>query len=238
MITYEFKSDRFSGPLNRLLELIEERKLEVTTINLGEVTADFLKYFNEIEEKEEKKPQFLADFIVVASRLILIKSKALLPNLELTHDEEAEIKDLEERLRIYKEFALAKSNIKNFWQEGGHSFEREFLPPVIFYPPSSLKVLELHAVIEKLSQSFQFTPETESAKISMLNFETKLEELALRIKKELQASFKELTRDKDKKEIVVLFLALLYLLKENLIALKQERRFADILITSKKNNAQ
>ncbi len=238
MIAYEVKSDKFSGPLSKLLELVEEKKLEVTAISLAEVTADFLKYFSNVEEEEKNKPRFLADFIAVASRLILIKSKALLPNLELTAEEEAEIKDLEERLKIYKEFALAKINIKTLWHGKARTFERRFLPPSLFLPPTNLTISDLHKAIAKLGETLQFTGETESAKISLLNFEEKLRELALRIKRELQSSFRKLTKDKDKEEIVILFLAILHLLKDNLISTSQKTQFADIVITAKKKNGK
>ncbi len=235
MIAFEIKSDSFSGPLTKLLELIEEKKLEVTAISLGEVTADFLKYLGDLEEGKHR-PNFLADFIAIASRLILIKSKALLPNLELTTDEEAEIKDLEERLRIYKEFTLAKVGVRNLWGGGIKSFERKFLPIAFFSPPENLKIEDLRNTMVKLSQSFQLAPETESVKIDLLNFEDKLKELALRLKKEFKASFGELSRDKDRQEIVVLFLAILHLLKDNLISITQEKQFSDIVITSKEKH--
>ena len=84
-MNYELKTEQFSGPIEKLWELIEEKKLEITELNLAEVTADFLNYLKTIEKVE---PKLLADFVVIASRLLLIKSKALLPNLELTVEEE------------------------------------------------------------------------------------------------------------------------------------------------------
>jgi len=91
-MNYEVKLEQFTGPLNKLLELIEARKLEITALNLAEVTEDFINYIRSLEKGAD--PEILADFIVVASRLILIKSKTLLPSLELTEEEEGEIKDL------------------------------------------------------------------------------------------------------------------------------------------------
>ena len=88
---YEVKQDKFSGPLEKLLELIEAKELEITLINLAQVTGDFLEYLKALDEKS-KHPSVLADFIVVASRLLLIKSKAILPSLALTEEEETDIK--------------------------------------------------------------------------------------------------------------------------------------------------
>ena len=72
---YEVKLDKFSGPLEKLLELIEEKQLEITLVNLAQVTGDFLEYLKNLDE-DSKHPSILADFVVIASRLLLIKSKA------------------------------------------------------------------------------------------------------------------------------------------------------------------
>ena len=82
---FDLKTAAFSGPLEKLLELVEERKLPITEVNLAEVTNDFLDYLRTLKTVD---PSVLADFIVVASRLILIKSKALVPELTLTPEEE------------------------------------------------------------------------------------------------------------------------------------------------------
>ncbi len=101
---YELKIEQFSGPLEKLLELIEERRMEITELSLAEITADFLQYLKNIETVE---PRFLADFVAIAAQLLLIKSKALLPGIKLTSEEEEKIKDLEGRLLFYKNFKPA-----------------------------------------------------------------------------------------------------------------------------------
>src|SRR3989338_1435977 len=103
MNTYELKLNDFAGPLDKLLELIEGKKLEITKVNLAEVTADFVAYIKTIDNLH---PKFLADFVAIASKLILIKSHTLLPSLLLSKEEEVEMRDLEDRLRLYKEFKM------------------------------------------------------------------------------------------------------------------------------------
>ena len=93
-IMYEVKINQFSGPLEKLLELIEEKKMEITALSLAEVTGGFFNYVKRVESDID--PKILADFLVVAAKLVLIKSKALLPGLELTQEEELDIKDLEQ----------------------------------------------------------------------------------------------------------------------------------------------
>ena len=84
-MTYQVHIDRFQGPLEKLLELIEARKLEITTVNLAAVTGEFLNYLSTLGERGN--PATIADFVVVAAKLVLAKSKVLLPDLPLTAEE-------------------------------------------------------------------------------------------------------------------------------------------------------
>ncbi len=97
--SYKVKSGQFEGPLEVLLNLIEKRKLFINEISLAEITDDYIRY---IQNLENKKIDHYANFIAVAATLILIKSRSLLPNLTLTTEEETQIDDLEARLRLYK----------------------------------------------------------------------------------------------------------------------------------------
>lgn len=96
---YQVKTGNFEGPLEVLLGLIEKRKLFINEISLAEITDDYIRH---IEAMENKKIEHYANFIAVAATLILIKSKSLLPNMSLTVEEEKQIDDLESRLRLYK----------------------------------------------------------------------------------------------------------------------------------------
>ena len=101
--TYQVKAGSFEGPLELLLSLIENRKFFVNEISLAEVTNDYIGYIKSITNVSNDK--HIADvsyFILIASTLILIKSKSLLPNLELTEDENEKITDLEQRLKLYQ----------------------------------------------------------------------------------------------------------------------------------------
>src|ERR1700679_4087675 len=114
---YQLKLDNFSGPLEKLLELIEAQKMDVSEVSMARVTDAFLKYLEALKtsnlladaaeemalDKARLDLRVLADFIPVASRLIFLKSKYLLPGLVLTDEEEADIKDLEDRLRRYQD---------------------------------------------------------------------------------------------------------------------------------------
>jgi segregation and condensation protein A len=225
---YELSLENFSGPIEKLLELIEEKKLKITELNLAEVTADFLNYLKQIEKVE---PRLLADFVVVASRLLLIKSKALLPTLQITEEEEKDIKDLEARLRFYQQFKPAINLIKKMSEQSGISISRPlfFGRPAAFYPPKNLEIKDLHNAVKSIFETLeQFQKETKIVKLSLISLEEKIEEITKRIGENLK--FHELTKEKPREEIIVLFLALLHLLAKQLIKVEQKEKFSDIII--------
>jgi len=229
-MNYELTLENFSGPLQKLLELIEERKLEITTISLAEVTADFLRY---IQGLESIPPRVLADFISVAGRLILIKSKSLLPTLSFTEEEEESIRDLEERLRLYREFKMAQQHLRTFFAKNEHAYSRTLflnLPPV-FSLTKPLSPADLRAALSGvLSQLERTTHESQSLKLTLVSVEEKIAELTERITRELQSNFSRISENKSREEIIALFLAVLTLFKDNIVKLEQTESFADIQI--------
>lgn len=229
---YELKLEQFSGPLEKLLELIEARKLEITQINLAEVTDDFLRYVKSLQSDVEMR--VLADFLKIAAQLILIKSKALLPSLEFEQEEKTDIENLEKRLKLYKEFKEAGRNIQNLWNDGKVSFSREFFVgrQPSFYPSPELDAMSLLAAISRLAESLrELAPlETEKIKTALISIEEKVEELLKRMTAGSELKFSGISKDKPKSEIIVLFLAILHLLKDRLVSIEQKTSFSDIII--------
>jgi len=93
---YQSQEKIFEGPLDLLLDLIEKEELEVTDVSLAQVANQFLKY---LENSENVSPEYLADFLLVAGKLILIKSKAILPTLELEKEEEEDNRRIESKTK-------------------------------------------------------------------------------------------------------------------------------------------
>ncbi len=240
-MNFEFKNDNFSGPMEKLLALIEEKKMEITELNLAAVTADFLNYLHSIEETH---PRMLADFVVVASRLLLIKSKALLPNLELSKEEEKELKDFESQLRFYQEFKPAINHIRQLWEVKNFSTARQFMAsrPVIFYPSENISVLNLKNAISAVFETLnQFVIETKTIKSPLVSLEEKIEELVGFFAKAISnknnskektesINFKELNKEKNKSEIIVMFLAVLHLIQRQIVKVEQNKEFSDIIL--------
>ena len=96
---FSIKTDVFEGPLELLLDLVEKRKLLINDISLAAVTDEYMRHVSEMQEISLPNT---AQFISLAATLLLVKSKSLLPVLELTEEEEQSIEDLEERLRQYQ----------------------------------------------------------------------------------------------------------------------------------------
>ena len=232
-MSYQVKTELFSGPLEKLLELIEAQKLEISQINLAEVTADFLKYLESFSGGAG--PDVLADFLVVAGKLILIKSKILLPNLELTEEEKSDIHDLELQLKLYQQFKRAAENIKKIWGENKQSYSRDFFAGLgeakVFYPPPNLTADDLTRAIRRLVSSIRaLLPEaTATVKRLVVTLESKIKELTGRMAQAAETSFKKAVSGKAKIEIIVSFLALLHLLRERIVKVEQNEIFGDII---------
>ncbi|MEK9186134.1 MAG: segregation/condensation protein A [Patescibacteria group bacterium] len=231
---FEVKTQQYTGPLEKLLELIEAKQLNINQISLADVTADFLSYIKQLGGTTE--PSVLADFLVVAAKLVLIKSKTLLPNLELTEEETADIHDLESRLKLYREFKVASEGIKRIWSQNRTSYGRPLFlnlgDQMVFYPPTKLSVSDLAASLSRLLETLkELLPETvKKIKEVIITIESKIQELLGKIQGVMEYSFQSMTKEKSKKEVVVLFLALLHLLKDRLINVEQQDHFSDIIL--------
>jgi len=255
-MVYELKSEQFTGPIEKLLELIEGNKMEVTELSLAEVTDDFLKYLEGLKTDPTHNDMYgaspaqnmygarngtwtdegvriLSDFIVVAARLLLIKSKALLPSLELTEEEKGDIKDLEERVRRYQAIKPLIKLFKTVYENKNISVSRPlfFGRPAVFNPPKDISVDDLRAAMRVIFESFsQFKLEVEKLKISLIKLEDKIEEIAKKIEAGI-GEFSSIANGKSRSEIIVLFLALLHLLKDQIIRVEQKEKFSEMNIT-------
>lgn len=252
---YELQLEQFKGPLDKLLELIEEKKLEITGISLAKVTDDFLKYLKTLTDAEgnaEQRVNFgvsprpvradlrlLADFIAVASQLIFIKSKSLLPEFALSEEEETDIKELENRLRLYRELRPAMKVLLDLWKKGGHEYSRPYLLSIggnqsIFYPSESVTPEAFVRSLKKIFESFEkLKMESRVIKERIISLEEKIAEVIDRIRNFAETTFKNLTASQPRPEMIITFLAVLHLARERLILLEQETHLSDIII--KKN---
>lgn len=232
---YKVNLEKFSGPLDLLLSLIEEKKLIINEISLSNVTDQFLEYLKNLSENKSLDYQrVLADFLVVASRLILIKSRSLLPNLVLNQEEEGNIKELEERLKLYQQIKVLGRELGRWTKNRQSYFGREsyFNMPTTFYPPKNISTLDLHKVydlfLKRLPQVLKL--EEQSLK-KVITLEEKIQELTMRIGAAAEASFADVsTGVKAKIDIILTFLAILMLFRNKILEISQNELFGDIKI--------
>ena len=226
---YEFQNATFRGPLEKLLQLIEEKELEITRFNLAEVTADFITYLGKLENRAHHRE--LADFVVVAARLILIKSHALLPHLQLSEEEERDMAEFEARLRLYKELRSGERAIDRLWGKYV-SYGRPFLlnAPKGFYLTQVVNPRELYEHIQLIADGLMDLQKMEEGEVKMVSLEDKIKELFSWISGRVKTNFSDLSRGKEKTEIVVMFLALLHLFRDFDVNIEQDELFSEIKI--------
>lgn len=234
MMDYALKMEQYEGPLEKLLELIEERKLAVNEISLAAVTDDFLKY---LEQLPAVAPALLADFLTIASRLVLIKSKSLLPELPLTEEEQHDIKDLERRLELYRQLKAAEKHIHALWRSGHRAASRPYLfhasslPPV-FHPGHGLDVDALVVAFGQVYAALErITMETETIYDTIVSLEEKMQEIAARMTSVGESTLHNLSGNRSRIEILTAFLAILHLAREGRVALNQSEQFSDIIVS-------
>ncbi len=231
---YVVSTEVFSGPLDLLLTLIEKRKLHINDISLAGVSDDFVKYVEE-ERKKGFPLEQIADFLIIASTLLLIKSKSLLPVLDLSPEEEESMEDLENRLNLYKRFrGLARKLRENF---ATHVlFEKEITKNYdpIFSPDKNTSVKSVHksikAVLNSLPKEKEQIPETKVRKV--ISIEEMVDRLSERMQRSINIKFKDFVSKEDKITVIVGFLAMLELVKQGVMSVQQDKQFSDIMMKS------
>lgn len=244
---FQIKTSNFEGPFGLLLSLIEKRKLHISDVSLSMVTEDYLNYMNKLGGIHYSE---ISSFVVVASTLLLIKSKSLLPNLDLTNEEEGDIKNLEERLRLYELFTKLGGNIKNnFGQKiifaplerkparrGGNNI-------LLFLPDEQITRDSMMTFARNAIGSMPqkvFLPKVEVKKV--ISLEEMIDKLTKRIQNSLKMNFKDFTglpaqagngktaTREEKVVVIVGFLAMLELVRNGILNAIQETDGGDIIM--------
>jgi segregation and condensation protein A len=231
---FKVKTEVFEGPLHILLELIEKRKLFINDISLAKVADDYIAY---IEKTEDFPVHETANFILVASMLLLIKSRSLLPSLTLSEEEEASIEDLERRLELHKLFKeLADKLAEQFGVSVIYPREENRNLEPVFSPASDLNILNLLQAMQTVIKNLPREEKMPMALVrKIISLEEMIEQLTKRIQKNLKLSFKTITNQngegisKEQKEnIIVSFLAILELVKRGVVKANQSAFTEDI----------
>jgi len=229
---YTLKLEKFQGPFNLLLQLIEKEKLDITEVSLFQVTDEFLNYIRKVEQVQ---PYELADFLEIAAKLILIKSRLLIPDLV---DEENDGQDLINQLKIYQQYAQATKNIGKIANYPKYSFARDKIPLQII-PEFSLDIKITPKILERYFKELlgillaQSNLARKSFRRKVISLKQKIDELVEIFKKESQINFVSLIKNRKKTEKIVMFLAVLELVKRKQALISQIGLFGEIIIKKK-----
>lgn len=219
---------QFEGPFDLLLSLIDQRKLEITEVALSEVTEQYLQYLDSLEGD---RADYIADFLVVATKLLLLKSRSLLPQFLPDEDDGP---GLEEQLKLYKMYVDASRHIETYWESNTRTFFREEPTRKVeeFVPPVNATQDRLHASMVQLIKRLKPPKPLPKVEIDKtVSLKQKVQHIRTLLQKTKQVRFHEvLSVANNRSEIIVGFLALLELVKQRSVHLNQDESFGDILV--------
>ena len=242
---YKIILESFEGPLDLLLHLIDEAKIDIYDIPINEITEQYIEYITKMEELDLK---VTSEFLVMAATLLEIKSKMLLPQLKKESDsEQLDMEEIDPRIELvkrlveYKKYKYASKELQNF----------EKVQRKIYYKPKEdlsylveddekLEKVDLNKLVDTLNDLLLKNKKAQtSINISEVQKEEyTLDECVEKIKEKLKEEeiikFSDLfNKNSNRKEIIVTFLSVLELIRVKYITIYQKDNFSDILIRKK-----
>lgn len=220
----------FQGPLDLLLHLIERAELDITKIALAQVTEQYLAYLTQLEDQS---PDEVSAFIVIAAKLLQIKSEALLPRPPQREEgEEDPGEALVAQLRLYKAFKEAANYLQERHKAGLRTYLRGAPPPRPTHPRPP-EPMPLEVLLEAAQRAFgvvQRRPLRTVVAPPRVTIRQKISELLHALRQRRRVAFLRdiLYRARSRMEAVVAFLALLELVKRRLVLARQEDLFTEI----------
>ncbi len=229
------EAKHFSGPLDLLLQLIEQQEMDITQIALASVTEQFLDHVRRLESTIDATQ--LADYLSIAAKLLVLKSKQILPTLEVDREDEEPAFDLTEQLHLYKQFKEAAKFLKKLDSRRRQSFQRDpgdlTAERTSFYPDPAVTADRLAASIRNVAQALQeIIREPEATVREVISIQDKIASLQERIATQAQMMLSEMIAEaKNKTEVIVTFLAILELTKQRIVIVEQDKLFSDISVS-------
>jgi segregation and condensation protein A len=228
---FTIKTPVFEGPLDLLLNLIEKRKLFISDISLSKVTDEYISHIKELPEYSLKHR---TQFILIASTLLLIKAKSLLPSLELTEEEEGDIKDLERRLKILNLIRKKSAEVRELYGKN-RIYPRGDMDEtvVVFAPGKDIAPVSLKDAMYRVLNSLpKIVVEQKATVKKVISLEEMMDRLEDRINNAMKMTFRQFSQSKgdkmEKVNVILSFLAMLELVKQGAIDVRQDRTFEEI----------
>ncbi|MDY5771000.1 MAG: segregation/condensation protein A [Anaerovoracaceae bacterium] len=242
-MSYKVKLQSFEGPFDLLVYLIENAEMSIYDIRISEITNQYLEY---IKAMREHDINVATEFMVLASTLIEIKSKMILPRMSIegqTAAEEDPRSDLVERILEYKRFKRAAQILQEREEQSQHIFEKpqEDISEYLENPDEYLS-LDLKQFASAFSLFIQKKQRVEAVRAHYTRIERERSTMESRIRMILAKvrrkigqvfSFKELIPNKkDRYDVVVTFMSLLEMAKERVLRVEQKSLYGDIKVSA------
>lgn len=232
---YQIKMENFEGPLDLLCHLVEKNKMDICDIKINEITNQYLDY---LQMMHEMNLDVTSEFIIMASRLIYLKSKSLLPSLENEEEEEIDLTQMLIEYKKYKENAILLK--KNSEEYGGKVYKA---PEKIELPKGKIErqyetyiIPEIYAGFVRRENEKKNANADNLAKLAVnekVTIKSKIKEILKFLLKAPTFVFNKVfnTKQKSKVEVMTAFLGLLELSRANRIQISQNTIFGDINVT-------
>ena len=213
-----YRLDQFEGPLDLLLTLISKNKVSITDIPIAMICDQYVEYINEAQKMD---PDIASEFIVMASELMLIKSKMLLPHEEGTENDPR--REIADALLLYQQAKLAAKEMRPIYEEFSGRFVKgmDEIPPEKGFPlnlDTELLVKALSSVMKRMKVAETVKAPSELVnpliKHKVVSVEEKIEEICAILETQEEASLFFLLKDADSRaELVARFMGVLELVK-------------------------
>lgn len=239
---YALKLENFEGPLDLLIHLIDKNKMDIYDVKLSDIADQYIEYINEMERQNL---DVTSEFLVIASTLVYLKSKELLPK-EVEDESELTEEELLRRIIEYKKYKEISKKFKEMYETNNTRFFK--LPDEVKLPKQKL---EREYSYELLYSNYKRLIENYESKVNK-NAEN-IEKIAIRdtysVTSKVKEIFKELSKKpkfvfnklfsvklKPKAEVVTAFTGLLELTRRSKVTATQEELFGDIVVEKIKKN--
>jgi len=237
---YEIKIENFEGPLDLLCHLIEKNKLDIFEIKISDITDQYIEYINQMEKMNL---EVTSEFLIMASTLLYLKSKTLLPK-ETEDEEELTEEELLQRIIDYKKYKEISKKLKEFYEVNSkrifklpdtvelpkQQLDREYSKDLI--PEIYARIIEKNKTrINKNAKNIEKIAITETFTVG-----SKVKDMYRELIKNKRFVFNKLfsLKKHNKNEVVTAFTGLLEMSRRSKVLTEQEELFGDITVT--KNN--
>ncbi|GMT42153.1 MAG: segregation and condensation protein A [bacterium] len=234
MLDYKVKLEVFEGPLDLLLHLIKGEEINIYDIPIAKITGQYFEY---LDMMKELNLDIAGDFLVMAATLTYIKSAMLLPKPEMLDDDEGEDprEELVRRLIEYRKYKNAATSLRSREEDMSNSFSRNFISEWDENDADYLKEISVFQLLGAFGKLLAKTnvPQLYEVTLEDISVTEKMNVIMEKLSKTPRIYFEDLFDvSHNRMDLVGTFLAILELMKQQLLRVYQEKQFGKIWVQS------